>query len=111
MEEIMKIITLSIVAALSLGAGAVSAAERLNDAQYVALGRCAGLAEGLNQNADAWNAAFRGADRGRSTLARSRATERHDSARRSVRQADDHGRSLLAEELGDQCAVLAPSQS
>ena len=53
----MKIITLSIVAALALGAGAASAAERLSDAQYVALGRCAGIAEGLNQDAETWDAA------------------------------------------------------
>ena len=107
----MKIITISIVAALSLGAGAVSAAERLSDAQYVALGRCAGIAAGLNQDADAWRDGFRDAERGRSALARSRASERHDAARRSARRADEHGRSRLVEELGGQCAALSPSQS
>ena len=107
----MKIFTLSIVAALGLSAGAVAAAERLSDAQYVALGRCAGIAEGLNQEVDAWDAVFRDADRGRSTLARSRASDRREAAQRSARRADEHGRNRLAEELSGQCAALAPSQS
>jgi hypothetical protein len=111
MEEIMKIITLSIVAALALGAGAASAAERLSDAQYVALGRCAGIAEGLNQDAETWDAVLRDAERGRSTLARSRASEEHAAARRSARRADEHSRDRLAEELTGQCAAIAPSQS
>ena len=107
----MKIITLSIVAAQSLSAGAVSAAERLSDAQFVALGRCAGIAVGLNQNADDWDTVFRDTGRGRSTMARSRASERYDAARRSVRRADEHGRNRLAEELSGQCAALASPQS
>ena len=107
----MKVITLSIVAALGLSAGAVSASERMTDAQYVALGRCAGIAEGLDQDADTWGAVFRDAERGRSTLARSRASERHDAAQRSARRADEHGRNRLAEELGGPCAALVPAES
>lgn len=107
----MKIIAVSIIAAVSVSAGAVSAAERLTDAQYVALGRCAGLAEGLNQQSGLWNDAFRDADRGRSPTARSRATEQQDAARRSARRADDHVRGQLTEELNGRCAALAPSAS
>ena len=56
-------------------------------------------------------AVLRDAERGRSTLARSRASEEHAAARRSARRADEHSRDRLVDGLTGQCAAIAPSQS
>ncbi|MFN3815067.1 hypothetical protein [Brevundimonas sp.] len=107
----MKIVTLSFVAALAAGVGSVSATERLSDAEYLALGRCAGLAAGLDQNADNWRAAFRAGAHGRSTMARDEGDRHHDEARRSARRSDEVRRRQLAAELQGRCAAFAPTPS
>lgn len=107
----MKIITISIVSALTMGVGAVSAAERLSDAEYLALGHCAGLAAGLEQDSEAWRGAFRAGAQGRSPMAQDQAQRRHDEARRTARRANETRRAQLVEELGGRCAAFAPSAS
>jgi len=107
----MKIITLSIVAALTMGAGSVAAADRLSDAEYLVLGRCAGLAAGLDHDADTWRAAFRAGGQSRSTMAADQARRHHDEARRLARRADDARRAELVEELQGRCAAFVRTPS
>jgi|GEM_PF-3019904 hypothetical protein len=107
----MKIVTLSIIAAMTAGVGSVSATERLTDAEYLVLGRCAGLAAGLDEDAASWRAAFRAGAQGRATMAQDQAKQQHDDARRVARRADGERRAQLTDELQGRCAAFAPSGS
>lgn len=102
---------ISAIALSSICAGAASANERISDAQYIALSRCVGIAQALDQDGDAWAQRQREARAGRSVLVQDRADAEENQARRSARRADDRRQAELAEELQGRCASLAPRAS
>lgn len=101
-KTIIPVIALSFVCV-----GAASANDRVSDAQYIAMARCVGIAQALDQDGDAWAQRQREARAGRSVLVQDRADAEESRARRSVRRADDRHKAELAEELQDRCAALA----
>lgn len=103
----MKKIIISVIAGSIVSVGAASADDRISDAQYIALSRCAGLAQALDQGGDAWAERLRETRTGRSMLVQERAREQENQARRSVRRADDRRKAELAEELHGRCVRLA----
>ncbi len=105
----MKTLAAAAFAVVMGVSGAASASDRLSDAEYIAVSRCAGFAAGLDQDADAWRAQVRTAERGRSTLAQSHARTAYDNARRSVTRANDRGKADIRSDFEQTCAAWAPS--
>lgn len=105
----MKSLAAAAIAIVVGVSGAASASDRLSDAEYIALSRCAGFAAGLDQDADAWRAQLRTAERGRSALAQSHARTAHDNARRSVNRANERGKADIRSDFEQTCAAWAPT--
>ena len=76
------------IAVLSVAAGAAQAQTvRLSDRNYIALSRCAGLAEGSSVDAASVQSQLRSQRQGRGDHVRSQATEARQSAIAEIRAA------------------------
>ena len=107
--SIHKVLILA-VAAMSVGAGAMAAPTRLNDAQYLAAARCSGLmaapALGVGDGGSL-SALLKAEGRGRMPVVADRAEQMRDDARREAGHAGAQGRAGLIAERDGVCRSLA----
>ncbi len=76
----MKTLLIAAVAVSALAGAANAQSARISDSQYVALARCAGLAEGAGVDASDMDDALRAQRRGRADHVRQQATSARQSA-------------------------------
>ena len=76
----MKTLLIAAVAVSALAGAANAQSARISDSQYVALARCAGLAEGAGVDASDMDDALRAQRRGRADHIRQQATSARQSA-------------------------------
>jgi hypothetical protein len=100
------------VGVMSLGIGVVCAeadgSSTLSDVSYIALGRCAGLAEGAQTNASPFLQRLDVQSSGRTEDVVDRADEARTDARRAVRDSGPDGRAALAREREAACRSFEP---
>lgn len=89
--------------------GAVSASDRITDSEYLVLSRCAGLAQALDQDSEAWTQRLRDARSGRSPQMRDRAEVERNQAQRSARRADESRKAEFVQEIQVRCAAFTPT--
>jgi len=101
----MRIFVTVLTAALITAGGALAAAPKVGDNDYLRMARCAGLAEGSNADASALNAALEQAREGRGRVVRDSGIARRRSAAQQMRGARGDFRAQLQTELSTRCAV------
>lgn len=95
----MRLYAATLAAAMAaLVAGSAVASERVSDARFVQMARCAGLTEGSGQDAGALKAALRANARGRSDHIRERATIARNEAAAAIRSASGEALAQLTAE-------------
>ena len=94
----MRLLILATAAAVALSGAAQAQTQHLSDSAYVALARCAGLAEGSSIDAPAIQQALRAERRGRADHIRSQATSARQSAIAEIRSATGADAQRLAAE-------------
>lgn len=90
----MKTFLIAVAAVAAFAGTAQAQSARVSDASYVALARCAGLAEGSGADASSLEQALRTQRRGRSDHVRDQATNARQSA---IAQARDNAAAVAAE--------------
>lgn len=100
------IVSLALLTAIGSAGSALAQPGRLTDGQYIQLARCAGLAQGLNQDGTALNNALRQAHRGREGVTRDLADEAKRNGANEARRANPVSRAALETELSSRCTAL-----
>ena len=100
----MRLLLAATIAAVTL-VGPVQAADRMTDAQYTQMGRCAGLAAAAGQDATPMTQALRDDRAGRRGTVLSRAQSNRQNARLEFQRANAEGRARLTAELAQGCAA------
>lgn len=101
------ILSLALLTAVSSAGAASTQPGRLTDSQYIQLARCAGLAQGLNQDGTALNNALRQAHRNREGVTRDLADEAKRNGVNEARRANSVSRAALETEFSGRCTALA----
>ena len=94
----MRLLVLAAAAAVALAGAAQAQTARLSDNQYVALARCAGLAEGSSVEAPTLQTKLRAERRGRANHIRDQAVSARQSAMAEIRAASGDEAARLAAE-------------
>jgi len=102
----MRIFVTVLTIALIAASGAMAAAPRVSDNDYLRMARCAGLTEGSHGDAAALNAALEQAREGRGRLVRDSGIARRRSAMQQMQGARGDFRAQLQTELSTRCAVV-----
>jgi hypothetical protein len=99
-------IPLSIAAALvavSLSGAASAAGRTLDDSTYIAVARCAGLAEGVGADAAPFNSVLDAQSGSRLAEVMDRADEAKDTAKRNAGHSGPDGKAGYAKEVDGAC--------
>jgi hypothetical protein len=107
----MRILTTALLvaaSAASLATAAYAETARFNDAQFIRVSRCRGLAgsPGLGGDKAAFDAVIKAQRQGRETYTLDRADTARSNAEHQARVADDAGKQALSAELSGTCAAL-----
>lgn len=95
------------VAAVVDSAHAAPASQRMTDTAYLALARCAGIADGAGSDASAFDKALRDNEDGREPFVADRAAVQRSDAAREARHAGPDTKAHLTAELNGVCKTLA----
>lgn len=101
----MRIFVTVLTTALIAAGGAMAAAPKVSDNDYLRMARCAGLTEGARGDATALNAALDQAHEGRSRVVRDSGIARRRSAAQQMQGARGDFRTQLETEMSTRCAV------
>jgi hypothetical protein len=91
------------IAAVSIGAAASAATPSLNDSTYIAVARCAGLAEGIGANATPFNTVLDAQSGTRLGEVIDRADEAKTDAKRNAGHAGPDGKAGYARDVDGVC--------
>ncbi len=106
--RILTTVMLVAASAASMATAAYADTVRFNDAQFIKVSRCRGLAgsPGLGGDKAAYDAVIKAQRQGRETYTRDRADQARSDAEHQARNANDSEKQALTAELSGACAAL-----